>query len=141
MQENISLRIWEQLYTEGAFKSADINTQCKAGWYDWFCRDTSLVNKTKILGKRVMQIIDSPKIDKDKMYVFFKNNCPMMGRLYDSFSICDIESHDVVFWVTPSNGHKSQLNKAQVFSNENKFTEPIVEGSWKDVKEWFNTTL
>ena len=123
-------------FDRGDFDSTDTSTQIDAGWFDWYCKDTSLPNKTKKLYTKIKQIADSPKFDKNKVYVFFKNNCPMSGSLYDSFSIVDIESKDVLFWVTPSNGHNCDKGKAQVASKESDFEE-VVNGSWKDVKDFF----
>ena len=37
-------------------ESADKRVQIDAGWYDWFCKDTSLVNKTKRMGNIIKQI-------------------------------------------------------------------------------------
>lgn len=118
-------------------KYADPNVQVQiaAGWYDWFCKDTSLANKTKSLGKKVIQLSKSPKINIKTQYVFFKNNCPMNGPLYDSFSFCDIESGDVIYWITPKSGHTGNAEVAGK-NKDGKF-ETLVEGSWKDVKDFF----
>ena len=58
-------------------------------------------------------------VDQEKTYVFFKNDCPMVGPLYDAFSICDIESGNVLYWVTPKSGHtgKAEIVKAPDFGN------------------------
>lgn len=126
-----------ELFEQGAFNSPDRATQIDAGWFDWFCKDTSLVNKTKKLYKKLKQIADSKKFDKNKTYVFFKNNCPMSGSLYDSFSICDIKTGEVLYWVTPSCGHNGiSKRKAEVASRESEF-ETCVSGTWKDVKDFF----
>ena len=77
-------------------------------FYDWFCKDSSLevrANKLKGLAKKLVDHLD---LDKNKVYVFFKNNCPMSGPLYDSLSICDRESGDVILWATPKSGHTNQ---------------------------------
>jgi len=60
------------------------------------------------------------------VYVFFKNNCPMSGPLYDSFSICDCKSGDVLYWVTGKSGHSGQ---AEIFSREKGFKEPLAIAS------------
>lgn len=106
-------------------------------WYDWFCRESSLENKGKKLLQKLRAIADSKKFDNDKSYVFFKNNCPCDGSLYDDFRICDIETGDVLYTVIPSCGHKYSKGKAQVWGRENVFAEPIIEGTWREVKSWF----
>jgi hypothetical protein len=115
------------------YADPNVQVQIAAGWFDWFCKETSLVNKTKVLAKKVIQLSKSPKIDVKKNYVFFKNNCPCDGPLYDSFSICDMESGNVLYWITPKNGHSGL---AEVFG-EGDFKIPLVSGSWKDVKDFF----
>jgi len=47
-------------------------------FYDWFCRDSSLRNKSWKLMKQVKTFLKhNPQIDLLEHYVFFKNNCPM----------------------------------------------------------------
>jgi hypothetical protein len=48
----------------------------------------------------------------------------MGGPLYDSFSICDRESGEVLFWVTPKSGHSGQ---AEIFSSAKGFDKPLAE--------------
>jgi hypothetical protein len=133
----LSLIDWVHAFDRGDFWNPSREVQCKAGWYDWFCRDSSLFNKTVKLAPKVKKIAKSPLIDSHKVYVFFKNNCPMRGSLYDDFRICDIESGDVLFTVVPSNGHKSSEGSAEVWGKLNDFKEPLVLGKWKDVLNFF----
>lgn len=107
------------------------------GWYDWFCKDSALAAKTISLVKKVRQLSTSKLINQDTMYVFFKNNCPVAGSLYDSFSFCDMRSGDVLYWITPRNGHKVAEGKAQVYDQVHGFEVPIVDGGWKDAKAFF----
>lgn len=115
-------------------------------WYDWFCKEESLKNKALVLGKKVKQISNSSKINLDNQYVFFKNNCPIGGNLYDDFRICDLETGDVIYTITPSSGHtadkiavKKGLKKglSSIWGRENSFDGPLLEGSWNDVKKFF----
>lgn len=106
-------------------------------WYDWWCRETSLANKGNHLMQKLRAIADSKKFDNDKTYVFFKNNCPAIGTLYDDFRICDIETGDVIYTVVPASGHKCRKGKAEVWGKENDFNGPILTGTWKEVKAWF----
>ena len=136
-EERMTLTTWIGKYVGGEFQDTDVRTQCKAGWYDWFCKDSSLSAKTEKLGRKVLQIARSTKFNNDKVYVFFKNNCPLEGTLYDDFRICDIDTGDVIYTITPANGHKSDKGKANVWGRENTFEEPLVEGTWDDVKKFF----
>lgn len=106
-------------------------------WFDWFCKDTALINKGISLIKKLKAISKSNKFDNEKTYVFFKNNCPCVGNLYDDFRICDIETQDVIYTVIPKSGFKKDNCEAQVWGKENDFKEPIISGTWKEIKNWF----
>lgn len=138
MEEKKNLLEWLSNFKEGKFDNPEVTVQIEAGWYDWFCEDKSLKNKTKILGTKMAQIINSPKLEPSKQFVWFKNNCPMVGSLYDDIRIADIDTGDTVFVVTPKSGHRCHNGKGFVWGKENKFRGPLMEGSWKEIKEWFN---
>ena len=111
-----------------------------AGWYDWFCRDSALAAKTEYLGKKVLSILNSKKFDKNKTYVFFKNNCPMIGALYDQFSICDIENGDVLYCCQHLEKGSHGCDKAhwEIYGQEDDFKNTLIEGTWNECKKWFN---
>jgi hypothetical protein len=103
-------------------------------FYDWFCKKTSLERKAKSLMVKVKKFIKKMNIDIDKTYVFFKNNCPGHGSLYDDFRICDIESGDVIYTVAPSLGYTKRKGEAEIWGRENGFNEPIKTApSWKEL--------
>ena len=106
-------------------------------WYDWFCKDSSLIRKGEALLKKLRLIAKSDKFDNDKCYVFFKNNCPFSGSLYDDFRICDLETGDVLYTVVPKSGHTVDNGKGYVWGKENGFEEPLFEGTWGEIKRWF----
>ena len=109
--ERMSLKCWIDELNKGSWDSKSLETMCNAGWYDWFCKEKSLPARLAAMIPMVRAAAASPLIDSEKVYVFFKNNCPMNGRLYDSFSICELRSGDVLFWVTGKSGH---TNEAEV---------------------------
>ena len=55
-QTEISIRQWQERFKAGAFDSPDLDTQCRAGWYDWFCQDRALAGRLKKIAKVVMGI-------------------------------------------------------------------------------------
>lgn len=137
MTDEISIRQFLKNFDEGKYDDPSRSTQIEAGWYDWFCYDTSLKNKTIKLTKKLKSIIESDKINLDTSYVFFKNNCPMVGKLYDDFRICDLETGEVIYCVTPSSGFDHKKGISEVWGKENKFEDPLVEGTWEDVLKFF----
>jgi hypothetical protein len=134
---DMSVRLWIEKYNSGAFDKPERSIQIDAGWYDWFCRDNSLVKKTKKLASKVKRVARSPKINIDTMYVWFKNNCPVEGSLYDDFRFADIKTGDVIYTIIPSSGHNCNKGEAEIWGKENDFDEPSVQGTWKDVLKYF----
>jgi len=63
MSGEISLRAQLENWKAGKYLYKDIDTQVEAGWYDWFCKDSSLAGKTKTMGNIVKQIQDGGKIN------------------------------------------------------------------------------
>jgi fructose-1,6-bisphosphatase len=102
-------------------------------WYDWFCKTSALRNRGIVLLRKLKSIKNSTKFDKNNTYTFFKNNCPCCGPLYDDFRICDKETRDVIFTITPRNTE----GLAEVWGKENDFNGPLVEGTWKDIRAFF----
>lgn len=81
MRDEMSVREWQEKFRAGEFEADDFQTQVQAGWYDWFCEDEELAERLKDIGRVVMGVTE-PFI-LDNYYVWFKNNCPSVGPLYD----------------------------------------------------------
>jgi len=136
-ERRMSIREFLKRFDRGDFDSKDVNVQIEAGWWDWFCKDSALRNKTYYLAKKLKSLLPSPKIDIDKTYVWFKNNCLVSGKLYDDFRISDLKTGDVLYTIIPKD--PTAGNKAAVWGYENDFSEPLVVGSWKDVVHFFKS--
>jgi hypothetical protein len=143
--EKITLRQQLESFDLGVFldSSGSVDSGC-FNFYDWFCKDSSLEKKAIKLFKNVKTFLKHhPEIDIDKHYVFFKNNCPMVGSLYDDFRICDIEKGNVGYTVVPTRtipdktnpyGRNSTTTYSEMWGSENGFKEPLKEGkTFKDL--------
>ena len=130
----ISIRQWIENYNSGKYDSHNMKVQCEAGWYDWFCRNESLHGKTKKLAPKVKQLAKSSKVDVDNWYVWFKNNCPICGSLYDDFRFADIKTGEVIYTITFL---KKPGQTVELWGKENDFKYPLVTGYWKDIKKYF----
>ena len=138
MEKQQSLSYWIKAFNERKFDSKDTKVQIEAGWFDWFCKDTSLANKTKKMGNIIKQIKPGGKVDLETSYVWFKNNCPLNGPLYDDFRIADIETNNALILV-----------QIDCFRNESKYTvyerldgfeRPVFQSnSSKELVKWLNT--
>jgi hypothetical protein len=114
-------------------------------WYDWFCKETSLNRKGRFLLQRLQGLVPSPRFNAETSYVFFKNNLPLYGKMYDSFSICKIGSGDVLYWVAPALGYKikhfeGKASVGGIAPDTGEFEADLIVGTWFDVKAFFRET-
>ena len=130
----ISIIQWIENFNSGKYDSRDVKVQCEAGWYDWFCRNESLCGKTKRLAPKVKQLAKSSKVDVNNWYVWFKNNCPVFGSLYDDIRFADIKTGDVIYTIAFV---KKYGQTVELWGKENDFKHPLVIGDWEDIKEYF----
>lgn len=77
----IALRQWRENFNSGAYDAKDNDTQCTAGWYDWFCHDGELANRLIPFG-RLAEHIRSDRI-LDGYRVWFVNVSPCDADTYD----------------------------------------------------------
>lgn len=116
---------------------AFLNEQNCYGFYDWFCLDKSLAAKGQKLLKIALALSKSARIDCANTYVWFKNNCPAFGNLYDDIRFADVNTGKTLYTIVPHSGHKFKLGRAEIWGRENNFEAPLFEGTWKDAKKWF----
>lgn len=110
--------------------------------------------KTNISQKRIQLLINTGKkrknsklvtytiknttykklFDINSGYVWFNNNCPSRGPLYNDFRFADIETNAVHYTITPKSGHSG---KAEVWCRENDFEKALVCGTMRDVYKFF----
>lgn len=129
MFEDTSVREWCNRYDLG--NPVDV-------WYDWFCSDSALPHKTKRLAPKVKKIAKSPKIDPDNMYVWFKNNCPLNGSLYDDFRFADRRTGHTIYCIVPHSGFNKDYGCSEVWGMDpNNEWKCLVKGTWQDVLEFF----
>lgn len=124
MSTRVNLQEQLENYKNGVILSSDGYENKGGCWnfYDWFCKDSSLENKSKKLFPLVQKLVNALNIDTTTHYVFFKNNCPMGGPLYDDLRICDMQSGNVVWNFTPKSGHSGM---SELWGRENDFKGPI----------------
>lgn len=144
---DLNIREWQKKFNNGDFSDYGFKTQCEAGWYDWFCKNSSLRNKTYKMGRIVKQVKDGGKVDLDNWYVWFKNNCPMWYPLYDDFRFADSKTGDVRFTIQIDCGY--QKHKYTVYGRkplpngewEDHFDDPLFEcNNSRELVKWLNTT-
>lgn len=103
-------------------------------FFDWFCRDYALEDRARKIMPKAIKFAKRKKVDLDKTYVMFKNNCPMTGSLYDDFRICDLATDDVIWTVTPASGHDNIYGQAEIWGIENNFSGEIAKApSWSEL--------
>jgi len=123
------------------FNSGTIS-MIEAGWYDWFCDDKALFNRTKELVSKVKFMVKERYVNPDECYVWFKNNCPMNGSTYDDFRFADLETGENILGCAPASGHTSCKGEASLwFFPKNKdgfktFEEPK---GWAQMKKDLKT--
>jgi len=139
MREEINVIQWKINFNEGMYDGKDRRTQIDAGWYDWFCKDTSLASKTKKMGNIVKMVAIGGKVDLENNYVWFKNNCPCCYPLYDDFRFADIETGDVQFTIQCGHPYGDEANYV-VYGVRNDFNEPLFKcRTSRELIKWLNT--
>jgi hypothetical protein len=133
----ISVREWIQKFNNGEFEAKDFNTQVKAGWYDWFCSDSALSNRLKKMGNIIKDIKNDFVLDN--YYVWFKNNCPMTGKLYDDFRFepFNEELRNKNYFGVTCEDQRNE-HKYEIFTGRNDYTTEFTAGNKKELLSIIN---
>ena len=122
MREALSVRQWQELFRSGEFRDRSRETQIRAGWYDWFCTDSALAGRLKEIGRVVMRITEPAILDN--YYVWFKNNCPLTGPLYDDVRFEPLEGERRGRYFVVSLNCPYEKQKWTLYAERNGFDAP-----------------
>jgi len=109
-------------------------------FYDWFCSEKSLDRRALAFIPKLKFLVNEGIIDGNKNYVWFKNNCPVYGSLYDDMRISNIETDEFLGGFCPKTGHNDVENKCNVWTLIPKY-ENIEFENWNAFKKEVKTNL
>ncbi len=139
------VREWQEHFCSGDFDKLDNKTQITAGWYNWSCRDSSLVGKTKKLGQIIKQIKDGGKINLDTEWIWFKNSCAFKGSgsFYDEINFANIKTGNCLLTIQINccwNKSRYTVFGERFVNDDYNFDIPLFESnSSEELVKWLNT--
>ena len=112
-------------------------------FYDWFCKYSILPKKAEGLLKKVKFLVDMGCINPDTVRIWFKNNCPCNGSLYDDIRISTLEEDsNFLGGVCPSSGHnviKGECEVWKISRIDSEYTRIGRWDSWSEFKKELKT--
>lgn len=85
-------------------------------FYDWFCKDSTLEKRMLSLVPKLKFLVKEGIIDGESNYVWFKNNCPCDGSVYDDIRISTLDKENTFLGgFCPKTGHNNIEEKCSVW--------------------------
>jgi hypothetical protein len=135
-------------YREGLYDSVEVMFENEHDvWYDWFCANSSLKNRTAQLAKLVLRLTSDGRLNTKTDTIQFKNCCPASDDpLYDCIYIYQPNSEWAQYRITFKSARFMRINGELPWTIE--IPDPDNVGCLKavehfksliDVAKWLNT--
>ena len=104
-------------------------------FYDWFCKDESLKNRFYSFLPKLKFLVSENIVNGDTNYIWFKNNCPMNGSLYDDMRISTIINNDYLGGFCPKSKYKYDILKCQIWTLKDGDFNQFEFENWNEFKK------